>query len=79
MSNSPEELLRKIRLGENSSFELKTVRFRGEQIIGPSQDKLANELASMANTKDCVLVLGVDDETREIIGGCTIISWSLGV
>ncbi len=68
MFNRPEELLRKIRLGENSSFELKTVRFREEQIIDPEQDKLANELASMANAKGCVLVLGVDDETREIIG-----------
>lgn len=68
MFNSPEELLRKIRLGEDSSLELKTVRFRGEQIIGPSRDKLANELASMANTNNCVVVLGVDDETHEITG-----------
>ena len=68
MFNSPEQLLQRIRLGEDSSLELKTVRFRGERIIGPSRDKLANELASMANAKGGVLVLGVDDETREIIG-----------
>ena len=68
MFNSPEELLRRIRLGENSSLELKAVVFRGEQIDGPSRDKLADELASMANTNDCVVVLGVDDKTREIIG-----------
>lgn len=68
MFNSPEELLRKIHLGEDSSLELKAVRFRGEQITGPSRDKLANELASMANTNDCVIVMGVDDETREVTG-----------
>ena len=68
MFNSPEELLRKIHLGEDSSLELEAVRFRGEQIIGPSRDRLASELASMANTNDCVVVLGVDDKTREIIG-----------
>ena len=68
MLNSPEELLRKIRLGEDSSLELKDVRFRGKQIVAPSRDKLANELASMANTNDCVVVLGVDDKTREITG-----------
>ncbi len=68
MFNRPEQLLREIRLGEDSPLTLKTVRFRGERVIGPEQDRLANELASMANAKGGVLVLGVDDETREIIG-----------
>ena len=68
MFNTPEELLRRIRLGEDSFLEFKAVRFRGEQISGPSRDKLANEFASMANTNDCVVVLGVDDKTREVIG-----------
>ena len=68
MFKTPQQLLRKIRLGENNSLGLKTVRFRGEQIIGPSPDELANELASMANTNDCAILLGVDDKTREIIG-----------
>ncbi len=68
MFNRPEQLLREIRLGEDSPLMLKTVRFRGERVIGPEQDRLANELASMANAKGGVLVLGVDDETREIIG-----------
>lgn len=68
MFNSSEELLRKIRLGEDNSLELKEVVFRGERIIEPSRDKLANELSSIANTNDCVVVLGVDDKTRDIIG-----------
>lgn len=68
MFNSPGELLRKIRLGEDNSLELKEVVFKGERIIEPLRDKLANELSSIANTGDCVVVLGVDDKTRDIIG-----------
>ena len=68
MFDSPEELLRRIRLREDSSFELKSVVFRGEKVVGPSRHKLADELASMANTNDGVVVLGVDDNTHEIIG-----------
>ncbi len=55
-------------MGEDSSLELKAVEFKGDRIVGPSRDKLADEIASMANKRDCVIVLGVDDKTREIIG-----------
>ena len=67
MFNNPRELLRRIH-EKDSSLECRPVRFRGEQIIWPSRDKLANEIASMANTKDCVVVLGVDDEACKITG-----------
>ena len=68
MFESPEELLEKIRLGEDTSLELKAVRFRGDRIHEPGRVDLANELAAIANTRDGVLVLGVDDKTRDIIG-----------
>lgn len=68
MFDSPEELLQKIRLGEDTSLELKTVRFRGGRIAEPKRDDLADELAAIANTHDGVVVLGVDDETRDISG-----------
>ena len=68
MFNSPEELLQKIRLGEDTSLELKAVRFRGDRVSAPGRDELADELAAIANTHDGVLVLGVDDKTRDIIG-----------
>lgn len=68
MFDSPEELLRKIRLGEDTSLELKTVRFRGERVSDPRRDDLADELAAIANTHDGVVVFGVDDKSREIIG-----------
>ena len=68
MFDSPEELLRKIRLGEDTSLELKSVSFRGQKVTEPARDDLGDEIAAMANTLDGVLVLGVDDRTREIVG-----------
>jgi len=68
MFDSPEELLQKIRLGEDTSLELKSVQFRGDRVSEPRRDDLADELAAIANTHDGVLVLGVDDKTRDIVG-----------
>ena len=68
MFDTTEDLLRKIRLGEDSVLELKAVRFRGKKIAGPERDDLANELAAMANTADGVCILGVDDKTRQVEG-----------
>ena len=62
------ELLEKIRLGEDSFLELKEVRFAGGKVRGPAQNDLADEIAAFANTRGGVLVLGVDDATREVIG-----------
>jgi len=68
MFDTPEELLQKIRLGEDTPLELKDVRFRDKNIDGPARDDLANEIAAIANTYDGVLLLGVDDKTKEITG-----------
>ena len=68
MFDNADELLRKIRLGEDSALKLKRVSFRGDRIDGPGRDDLADELAAIANTRDGVLVLGVDDKTRDILG-----------
>ncbi len=68
MFDLKEELLDKIHLGEDSVLELKSLRFRGSKIIGPTRENLADELAAFANANDGVLLLGVDDKTREIEG-----------
>jgi predicted HTH transcriptional regulator len=68
MFDSPEELLRKIRLGEDTSLELKAVTFRGDRVSGPTRDDLADEVAALANTHDGVLLLGVDDKSRDVTG-----------
>lgn len=62
------ELLEKIRLGEDTFLELKEVKFAGGKVRGPSQDGLADELAAFANSSGGVLVLGVEDESREVLG-----------
>lgn len=69
MFDSVDELLKKIRLGEDSVIELKSVSFKGEgKIAGPNREELADKLAAMANTHGGVCVLGVDDTTKEILG-----------
>ncbi|MFQ5707025.1 MAG: ATP-binding protein [bacterium] len=68
MFDTVDELLDKIRLGEDSILELKAVHFRGNKVAGPRRDALADELAAMANTNDGVFLLGVDDKTREVEG-----------
>ena len=62
------ELLRRLRLGEDSSLELKSVQVEGNKVRGPGRDDLADELAAMANGRGGTLVLGVADRSREIVG-----------
>ena len=62
------ELIRRIRLGEDSTFELKQVLFAGSRVNAPNRQKLAEELTAFANRRGGTLVLGVDDKTREIVG-----------
>ncbi|MCL2875914.1 MAG: putative DNA binding domain-containing protein [Betaproteobacteria bacterium] len=62
------ELLEKIRLGEDSFLELKEVKFAGGKVRGPTQNNLADELAAFANSVGGVLLLGVEDSSREVIG-----------
>jgi predicted HTH transcriptional regulator len=68
MFDDPTDLLRKIRLGEDSTLECKAVSFKGRRVDGPRRDDLADELAAMANTGQGIVVLGVDDKTREVVG-----------
>ncbi|ABM58371.1 putative transcriptional regulator [Verminephrobacter eiseniae EF01-2] len=62
------ELLEKIRLGEDSFLEMKEVKFAGGKVRGPTQDGVANELAAFANSAGGVLLLGVEDTSRTVIG-----------
>lgn len=62
------ELLDKIQLGEDSFLELKEVRFAGGKLKGPTQNDLADELAALANSAGGVLLLGVEDKRRAVLG-----------
>jgi predicted HTH transcriptional regulator len=68
MLDTQSELLERIRLGEDSLLELKEVRFKGEQVQAPGRDSLADELAAFGNSRGGVCVLGVEDDTRIIVG-----------
>ena len=68
MFDTTDELLRQIRLGEDSVFELKDLRYKGEHVSEPHRNSMADELAAMANTASGVFILGVDDKTKMITG-----------
>lgn len=68
MFDSKRELLENIRLGESSFLELKEVRFAGSKIRGPKRNSLADEFAAFANSRGGVCVLGVEDQSRQIVG-----------
>ena len=68
MFNNTADLLKQIAIGEDSVFELKTIEFKGDQVAGPYRNSMANELAAMANTATGVILLGVDDKSKSIIG-----------
>lgn len=61
-------LLDRIRLGESSYLELKAVHFSGMRLKDPDRRALADELAAFANAHGGVLVLGVDDKSRDVVG-----------
>jgi len=68
MFDTVEELLKQIRLGEDSSLVLKDLRYKGALINEPHRNSMADALAAMANTANGVFVLGVDDKTRMVKG-----------
>jgi predicted HTH transcriptional regulator len=68
MLSTRSEILEKINLGEDTFLELKEVRFSSAKITEPKQAGLADELAAFANGRGGVLLLGVEDKTREILG-----------
>ena len=68
MSDSTNELLRQIKLGEDSILECKTVSIIGAKVSAPSRHDMADELAAMANAFGGTVLLGVEDKTKTIVG-----------
>ncbi|MEO5346160.1 MAG: putative DNA binding domain-containing protein [Magnetococcus sp. YQC-9] len=68
MYDSIDELMNQIRLGEDSTLELKNLEYRGGRVVEPHRDAMADELAAMANSNHGVVVLGVEDKSRTIAG-----------
>ena len=64
-----ERLLQRIRLGEDSTLELKQVKVgAGGKSFEPHADGLSDELAALGNASGGTLILGVDDRTKAISG-----------
>lgn len=68
MYETTNELLKQVRLGEDTSLELKDLRFKGNKVNDPHRNSMADELAAMANTANGVIVLGADDKSKTITG-----------
>ena len=62
------ELLYQIRLAEDSAYEFKRVTIKEGKVTDLHRDSMADELAALANSSGGVVVLGVDDKTREVVG-----------
>lgn len=67
MFSTREELLEKLRLGEDGRLELKEARFVGDKLKGPTQETLADEMAAFANSSGGVILIGVDNQ-RNVCG-----------
>ncbi len=66
---SVDALMQRIRLGEDSTLELKQVGVDvGGKVAAPHADGLSDELAALANAGGGTLVLGVDDKTKSVTG-----------
>ncbi len=64
----PDDIVRRVRLGEDSTLELKRVLMSRLKVTAPKRDEFADELASMANSRGGIVILGVDDKSRDILG-----------
>lgn len=62
MDFSRQEVESRLRLGEDSRWEFKRAEFRGDKVVGPRRDDLADEIAGFANSSGGVLLCGVTDE-----------------
>jgi len=68
MLDGVDELVEKIRLGEDAFLQYKQVVFAGKRVKAPARDVVADALAAFANSRGGVFVLGVEDKQRDIVG-----------
>ena len=67
MSVSDEEIRRQLRLGEDSRWEFKEIRFTGHVPKEPGREDFAAEIVAFANTEGGVLLCGVTD-SGDVVG-----------
>lgn len=62
------ELIYQIRLGKDSAYEFKALTIHDNKVTRPHRDSVADELTAFANGSSGVLLLGVNDKSREVEG-----------
>ena len=67
MNFSDEEIRRQLRLGEDSRWEFKEIRFTGHVPKEPGREDFAAEIVAFANTEGGVLLCGVTD-SGDVVG-----------
>lgn len=67
MFDTRQEILDRLRVGEDSQTEFKEVRLGDRSVLSPNAEDMAGELVAFANGDGGVLFLGVDD--RGIVRG----------
>ncbi len=67
MFDTPDQILRQLRAGEDSRAEFKELRFGERGVISPNTEDLAGEMVSFANAEGGTIFLGVDDD-GDIVG-----------
>ena len=57
-----EDILRQLRLGEDSSWEFKQIEFAGNRPTDPDRSNLADEFTAFANANGGILLCGASDD-----------------
>lgn len=65
---SRERLLDIITLDENSGVEFKLVVVHGKTVKEPKRDDLSDEIAAFANQEGGIILFGVEDKTKIVVG-----------
>ena len=63
---NPTHLMQRIRLGEDSTLELKQITFKDGKNLEPHPDGLSDELAAMGNASGGLMVLGVNPDDEQL-------------
>ena len=61
MSYPEEEIVRQLRLGEDSYWAFEQIEFSGNRLRNPGRDDWADEIAAFANSNGGTLLYGVTD------------------
>ncbi len=64
MNWTDAEIRQRLRLGEDSGWEFKQIKFTGDRPTSPRRDDLADEMTAFANANGGVLLCGVSDDGR---------------